>query len=248
MRIVYRNIKGLKIADIWQPSPSWKNEVRCDIASFHGKLKQEDGEKLTEQHTLLTNLHQTEDELKNNIKSKNFKYEIRRTEKDNLNFLFYDSKMLSSSLELLQKFCQCYQEMYNEKDMQNELEMQMLNSYILADAMYLTVAIYENEPIVFHSYVDCGTSVRLWHSCSNFRSEREIANLIGRANKRLHWEDWLYFKNREYSIYDWGGVFDYNSENGIDQFKQSFGGTPHDYYNGKVGVSLLGKIVLKLKK
>ena len=56
-----------------------------------------------------------------------------------------------------------------------------------------------------------------------------MMNIIGRANKRLHWEDWMYFKKLGISTYDWGGVFAYNSDNGIDKFKEAFGGVPHDY-------------------
>ena len=248
MKIIYRKKIGLKIADVWEPNDAWREDVECDIAYLHGCVEKETDSGFIIQHTLLTNLHQSEEELRNNIKSKNFRYEIRRAEKDGVHFLFYDSKQLMTSPDLLQKFCRCYQDMYKEKDMDNTLSLKMLYDYVMADAMILSVAIHEDEPIVFHSYVDCGKSVRLWHSCSNFRSERELANLIGRANKRLHWEDWLYFKGNGYSIYDWGGVFDFNSENGIDQFKQSFGGEQCDYYNGKLGVSILGKIALKLKK
>jgi hypothetical protein len=62
-----------------------------------------------------------------------------------------------------------------------------------------------------------------------------------------HWEDWLYFKARGCSIYDWGGVFAYDSENGIDRFKTLFGGTPHDdYHTVPLPNSLLGKISLKI--
>ena len=170
MKVVYRKKMGLTIADIWAPDETWKKSAKCDVAVLHGSSVLDTKKRLVTQHTLLTNLQQEDEQLWGNIKSKNFKYEIRRSEKDGVEFLCYTSKDLADNLELLQKFSQCYQEMYQEKGIQNELSLAMLHDYILADAMFLSVAFYENEPLVFHSYVDCGESVRLWHSCSNFRS------------------------------------------------------------------------------
>ena len=64
----------------------------------------------------------------------------------------------------------------------------------------------EDTPYVFHSYiVDMeDKQVRLLHSCSSFRSEKLLANLIGRINKLLHWEDMIYFKKCGIRQYDWG--------------------------------------------
>lgn len=89
-----------------------------------------------------------------------------------------------------------------------------------------------NETLVFHSYIyDSNIKrVRLLHSVSNTFDITKIPEdkaLIGRANKLLHYDDMLYFKERGCLTYDFGG-YAYNTDNksliGINSFKDSFGG------------------------
>jgi hypothetical protein len=149
--------------------------------------------------------------------------------------------------KIIKMFAKCYEEMYQEKNMVVTLGEQLLKKYIDAKCLYISVAYVNEEPMVFHSYINCGEKARLWHSCSTFRDDKSLATLIGRANKRLHWEDMLFFKELGLKSYDWGGIFDYESANGIDLFKLAFGSDRKDYYNAVVAQSLIGKAYLKLK-
>lgn len=54
-------------------------------------------------------------------------------------------------------------------------------------------------------------------------ADSAMRNAIGRANKYLHWHDWLLLKNIGVIEYDWGGIASYDNPNGIDKFKMSFG-------------------------
>ena len=107
----------------------------------------------------------------------------------------------------------------------------------------------DGETLSVHTYLDLGDTARLYHSCSLFRDRKEEAALIGRSNKRLHWEDMLYFKNKGFTTYDWGGISSFDNPNGIDTFKLSFSGDVerdrHTYYNGQIPVTLKGRIMLK---
>ncbi|MBQ2936393.1 MAG: hypothetical protein IJD96_09185, partial [Lachnospiraceae bacterium] len=73
-------------------------------------------------------------------------------------------------------------------------------------------------------------------------------SMIGRANKRLHWEDMKYFKEKGLVRYDWGGISDFENPNGIDEFKLKFGGDKITYYNVFTGNSLLGKLAVTAMK
>ena len=250
MKIFYTKKKGIKIAELWFANGDWSNVsadfiiLHCsvDVSNISDRYK-------TVQHTLLTDLSLSEDELMAGIKSKTCKYEIRRNlNKDNVITKFYTSEELLENHQLLEDFKKCYEEMYRLKGMNKEISLDFLKKYAAKNALIMSVAYLENEPIVFHSYVCDDSNVRLLHSCSDFRNEEELASLIGRSNRRLHWDDWLYFKNNGFCEYDWGGVFDYESNNGIDQFKRSFGGKKHDYYNAYFPKSLKGKIVWKLRE
>lgn len=246
LRVVYRKSHGIKVADVWYPDENWKQKLVCDVASIYGSEMPINDRSFKMQHTLLTDLNQNDEELSKSIVSTSLRNEIRRSDKDGTIFKQFNSEHFLRDDSILKQFCQCYEEMYKEKDINNKLSMELLKSYINSQAFHLTIAYLYGRPVVYHSYVDCINSVRLWHSCSNYRSQKDIANEIGRANKQLHWEDWLYFRKLEYEVYDWGGVFSFDSKNGIDQFKKSFGGVPHSYYNGKVGISILGKCALKI--
>lgn len=245
---LYRNRYGLKIADIWLPNEDWKN-VKADIAYLHGcPVKYLDSNKnMKLQYTLVTDLTVSEDELKDNI-SKTFKYDIRRSQRDIISCKVFSGINLLNNKTLVNNFQECYKEMYMKKGINAAISNKVIEQYALENAMIMTVAYYDEKPIVFHTYIDGKDKVRLWHSCSNFRMDKELRNVIARANKRLHWEDWLFFKEQGYFIYDWGGIFSINDlDNGIDNFKKSFGGIPTEYYNGEQGISLIGKIALKIK-
>lgn len=237
---------GLKYVEIWFPENDWK-KVKSDMIRLHC-LPTTDGFKDSEvemQHTRLTDLTVSEEELQNGILSKTFKYDIRRSYKDNVEIYRFTSDMINQDDAIIQSFAQCYVDMYEEKNMDIRLDVDAVKNSAKNGKLTLCVAYCEGEPIVYHSYLCDKETVILWHSCSNFRSDKEKVNIIARANKRLHWEDWLYFKENGIKTYDWGGVFGFDSDNGIDKFKEAFGGLPHDYYHTvPMGHSFLGKAAL----
>ena len=203
------------------------------------------------QRSLLTDLTKSKDELLNQITSKNFKYEIRRSNRDEITVKYYTAQDILKNPLLLDKFKICYDQMFAEKGKSTKLNLEALKRYAEESALIISVVYFDEEPVVFHSYVDGKDRVRFFHSCSTFRSDREYAQLIGRANKRLHWEDWLYFKDKGYVEYDWGGVFAFDSDDGIDKFKRTFGGKPVEYFNVSVSGSILGRLsefVMNLRK
>ncbi len=244
--ITYRN-HGLRITDVWFPDNSWKF-IRPDIHRIHS-IEDATGiskECMSLQHALVTYLRQREEELRNGITSKNFKYKIRRSEKDGVEARYYTRTDLKSEDALLIEFKQCYDMMLGDKGKKATLNLNALCRYILADAMTMSVGYYNNQPIVFHSYVQSADSVRFFHSCSTFREEKDLAQLIGRANKELHWEDWLHFKDVEIRFYNWVGVFPLDSEDGIDKFMRTFGWKPTDNFNVDMPISAFSELAKKL--
>lgn len=108
----------------------------------------------------------------------------------------------------------------------------MVNLNYYKSNILFTMARHEGNPIVMHSYLidneDRGR-VRLLHSASHFRSllSSQERALVGRANRFLHYKDMLYFRNKGFSTYDFGGIsIDDNDEEQkkIGAFKRGFGG------------------------
>lgn len=239
---------GLKYAEIWFPEPNWKS-IKSDLIRLHCLPSALDSIKIDVemQHTRWTDLTMDENELRNAITSKTYRYDIRRSFSDNIEIKRFGSNELNE--ELLQSFAKCYHKMYAEKGMDVSLDTRAVWNCAQNEGFALSVVYLNNEPIVFHSYLCDKEIVVLWHSCSTFRNEKEIASIIARANKRLHWEDWMHFRQLGVKIYDWGGVFAFDSDNGIDQFKAAFGGCPHDYYHtAPFANSFIGKLALMVYK
>ncbi|MFT3911830.1 MAG: hypothetical protein QM737_20565 [Ferruginibacter sp.] len=93
----------------------------------------------------------------------------------------------------------------------------------------ITFAYSGNELLAAHSYLaDAEVGIaRLYHSASKRFDENFDRNMIGRANKLLMYKDMLYFKEKGFKIYDFGGIAEGTTDKrlaGINEFKLSFGG------------------------
>ena len=109
--------------------------------------------------------------------------------------------------------------------------------------LYLTCASNEEEVLVWHSYLGDGKITRLLQSCSSYReADGQYRNLVGRANRLLHWEDEKTFKGMGYETYDWGGISNREEIRNITAFKKSFGGEQVDLYNYKKINTFKGKV------
>ena len=143
-----------------------------------------------------------------------------------------------------------YHEMYEEKGLHGHyLQVSELKEYAKQNALIITTAEINNKVVVYHSYIKDDLHSRFLQSCSEFRvADNAMRNAIGRANKYLHWNDWLLLKKMGIVEYDWGGIASYDNPNGIDKFKMSFGGEYRKYYNISSTCSLRAKLYHKLRK
>ena len=249
VQITYRK-KGISITQIWFSEEMIKDKkLKADILFFHGVSQKQTGKNclFTQFHTLISDLCQPEKELLSHI-NKNVRYEIRRNCKEEVRYQIFTSAKLLQKPEIVAQFADMYELMYREKGQKAVFNKVQFKEYLKQDAIILTGIYGEELPLVFHSYIVGEKQVRLLHSVSDFRSGETDANLIARANKRLHWEDMLFFQKQGKEIYDWGGVSSLEEPNGIDAFKFKFGGEPLTYYNAYQGSSLLGKAVVAIMK
>lgn len=98
---------------------------------------------------------------------------------------------------------------------------------------------YLNEDVLtMHAYIcdKAASRVRLLYSASNQEIEhiKEKKQLVGRANRYLHYFAISRFKDSGFFLYDFGG-YALNTDNkalmGINSFKDSFGGDILEEYN-----------------
>jgi hypothetical protein len=99
--------------------------------------------------------------------------------------------------------------------------------------------------LVRHAYVAArGRAFMLYSGSTLAESEDSGArNLIGRANRYLHWHDIRLFKDRGFDLYDFGGL-DIEERSpktaGIARFKRGFGGEVRPVYSVTKARSLRG--------
>jgi lipid II:glycine glycyltransferase (peptidoglycan interpeptide bridge formation enzyme) len=200
-------------------------------------------------YTILTDLRESEDSLLSKIK-KNVAYEIKRAKNENIKISRFFSKDLLEHNDILNDFELVYFEfskLIGLNEVEKAYDKPTINSYIENDCFLLTCAEYENGK-VYHAYVCDDKNTVLIFSASDFRSGNVDKALAGRANKLLHWNDILYFKENGLFLYDWGNISSIDNPNGIDRFKMSFGGTPTKIYNIFVANSFFGHLLICGKK
>jgi len=114
-----------------------------------------------------------------------------------------------------------------------------------------SVAGEEREVLVRHAYVAArGRGYMLYSgSVLGESGDSAVRNLIGRANRYLHWHDIRLFKERGFDLYDFGGLdVDERSPKtaGIARFKRGFGGEVRPVYSSTRARSLRGAAVQRM--
>lgn len=217
---------------------------KIDIVMAHGLGSSVGTEK---QETLITDLTVPLEEIRKGF-AKNTSYEIRRAEKEHVSFKCFKGDEISD--ELLHGLADTSFKMYASKGLEGEKNEGVLKAASSSGGLMITVAYHESEviPLVYHAYLFDEKQTRLWQSCSLFRENKTEANLIGYANRGLHWYDINAFKEIVGSEFmDWGGISSSTNPNGIDRFKLSFGGMVKTYYNSTIGTSIKGKSYIWLR-
>lgn len=174
-------------------------------------------------HTLLTDLTISEEDLFRKC-SATVRNEIKRAEREGVFFSYNTS---------IEKFVPFFNSFARIKGLE-----QIQESKVRAYGKYLVIteATLNNNVLASHSYIvdEELKRVRLYQSATQRFSKDIDYNLIGRANKFLHYKDMLKFKEMNFSVYDWGGIAHDTTDSsllGINKFKKSFGGIESIEYN-----------------
>ena len=247
MYISYKK-HGIRIGQVWfEEAFEPKKEKLPQLLLIHGCKEEKQGSNVKNEifHSLVSDLTVEEDLLYSGIQ-KNVRYEIRKNQKETVTVHVFDAEELQKNPQELHNLEEMYQAMYRSKGMKHSLNHEQMLQYARTGGLLLTEIRQEQTPLVIHSYLTDGKQVRLLHSVSEFREEGMDANLVARANKRLHWEDLKKFREMGMESYDWGGISNPENPNGIDSFKMKFGGTPVTYYNVLEATGFLGKLALRL--
>jgi hypothetical protein len=178
-----------------------------------------------ERHTLTIDVTASEDDLLGQM-GKSTRYKIRRAMgRDGLAAQTFDSP----SAEVLREFSDYYDGFARTKSLRRIFRPR-LDAMARAGMLVLSrVGRPGGPPLTWHAYAASAGHALLMYSASFFRGYGDSAdrNMIGRANRYLHWHDMLWCKGAGYPAYDLGG-FDVAEQDPvtrrINEFKQGFGG------------------------
>lgn len=199
----------------------------------------------TEFDTLISDLTETEEAIKLHF-SKNCRYYVNRAEREDIAVKMHSGKEISD--EMIAEFLDFFEEFWVSKGISLEEKdklKQELQNYRNLDALGITEAYVNGEKVVYHTHILADDTVRLLHSASLYRLQEEDANtknLIGIANRFLHYEEMKYYKALGKSVYDWGGAGMGEDVKNITEFKKSFGGIPITYYDFEAANGLAARL------
>ena len=203
-------------------------------------------------HTLLTDLTDTEEEIKQHF-SKSCKYKVNRAAREDVSIAILKDNEITD--EMLESFCDFFSMFWESKGsslQDREKLKEELKAYRAAGALSIGWACVNGEKAVFHTHVKDEDIARLLHSASLYRlqgdEEGNTKNLIGMANRLLHFEEMKYFKKDGLKTYDWGGAGRNEDVIHITEFKESFGGVPAEHCNFEQTNGVLAKLFKLLVK
>jgi hypothetical protein len=170
-------------------------------------------------HTKITYLAAGAEQLLSGLPKKT-QYEVRRAERENVEFVSNVS---------LSEFIPFFNAFAGAKKLRTRLSSEAFGN--LRDQLRITAAVHSGAPLVMHMYMadESASRVRLLYSASVLRNAGEAGreNLVGYANRFLHFRDMAIFSEEGIQIYDVGGYSVGNIDSakaGINKFKDEFGG------------------------
>lgn len=233
---------GIHFYTVWFAKEPIKKHGIISCREYMGA---EPGNAATKFDTLISDITGTAEEIKQQF-SKNCRYYVNRASREDITVKLYSGKEISD-LQIAE-FLDFFEEFWESKGsyLSNKDKLrQELCEYRNVGALGITEAYVAGVKSVYHTHILDEEIVRLLHSASLFRLQEEDANsknLIGIANRYLHYEEMLYYKGLGRSVYDWGGAGMEEEVVHITEFKKSFGGEPVTYYDFEQVNGLLPKL------
>lgn len=225
-------IKGLVFHELWFTSKvPLNNRTLLGLYCYrdsrmsieHPLLKRE------EKYTLVNDISLEKDEIFSKFKS-NVRNEIRKCEKiENFTYAL-DATNKEQFLDFYREFAEAKSLPIIQKKSIDKYGDNLIYLSGEVDGKLTNMQVY----IVDNN----GEIVRLLHSISVLHNidSPTLRAKIGWINRYLHWHTMIYFRDKGFKVFDWGG---YNNGvdaglSGIDKFKASFGGEKiklFDYYS-----------------
>lgn len=230
MKLFERIRHGIHFDVVWFAEESAN---RAGITTYHQALYE--GKNATEFITLVNDLTEDADAIKGHF-AKNCRYEVNRASREDVSYIIKKPSDITD--EDITEFLTFFESFWESKGMKFEEYDSVkrdLSDFRDNDALFIGIGVVEGQKAIYHTYVCDDNKSRLLHSASLFRlqdtEETNKKGLLGIANRYLHYQEMLFFKNEGMTEYDWGGAGTTSDTINITKFKESFGGEHRTYYD-----------------
>lgn len=232
MLVLHRKKHGIHFYTVWFATKPFS---KPGIVAYYEYKGEKPTLPYTNFETLITDLTESEEEIKQHF-SKSCKYKVNRAAREDVSCKIMDSENISD--DDIADFCDFFSAFWESKGTflsdKEKLKCE-LQEYREKKALTLGYALVNGEKAVYHTHIGDEDTVRLLHSASLYRLQKDeegnTKNLIGMANRLLHFEEMKHFKENGIINYDWGGAGHTEDVIHITEFKESFGGAPVNYCN-----------------
>lgn len=226
MQIFRRKHYGLSCSQVWFPKDPQciyeEMKTHSLVQVFHASFESESCglakycSNTREFWTTVIPLSLSKEDLMQRLEPKSCRYEIRKAEKSP--YTIFHNERLDEARQLFDDFIQ-------RSEYRHPLSDEEWDGYRGITNVH---SIYHHDQIIATHLVllDPPDRVRLNMSATLARGDEQTRPLIGPFNRRLHWEEFLYYKALGYAEYDFGGVTREPESPAyqIGKFKLSFGG------------------------
>jgi hypothetical protein len=216
---------------------------RVDVIEHLQRSRPVPGARCSDFYTIHIDLTRDEQALFADL-SKTCRYKVRRAEREDLK----EEAWMSARGEPVDEFIEFFDRFASEKGLA-PIPAERVHTLADAGLLDLSRVTRHDDVLVWHAYLRAGERARLLHSASLFREHSDTAtrNLIGRANRNLHWHDLLRYKEADIPLFDFGGWYDGPDDEEllrINAFKEEFGGRVVREFHCAVPASVRGRMVL----
>jgi hypothetical protein len=243
--MIVRETRFYRLAEVFFDEEA--DDADADVIEYFQRSTPVSDARSTDFYTLHLDLTQAPETLFSGF-SKTCRYEVRRGERDDLK----KEAWMSACGERVDEFIAFFDRFASGKGLPPAPE-ERLHTLAEAGVLDLSTVSRDDDPLVWHAYLRAGNRARLLHSASLFREHNDTGtrNMIGRANRYLHWHDLLRYRDAGVPLFDFGGWYSGRDDEAllkINVFKEAFGGRVVPEFHCAVPASVRGRMVLLARR
>lgn len=236
-----------KINDIYGNGTDFSTKEKADVYCYFQQTDYKDTHKKSSLHkkvkTLCIDLQLTEDQLRKEM-NRTTRYQINKAGRDSLRV----QQIRHPTKQEIKEFTLFFNEFAKEKGIEKTRD-DKLEALRLTKKILISYVMHETgKKLASHLYIANGKRATMFYSASaRFEGEQIKPIEIGRANRYLHWQDILFFKERQYRFYDFLGISkeeNDQAQQNINKFKKGFGGKEITEYQSYIPYTIKGTVML----